>query len=116
MYFKKNGLLLQNLVINLSLGGSYSALIQVENWTDKAPLICVGDKVTDIELIFRVKHFEQRVSIRKAIVVRCEEDNVSGCYACALNFIDLDKAEEKALTELVYVIQREYLKKRPLSI
>ncbi len=116
MYFKKNGLLLQNRVINLSLGGSYGALVRVEAWTDKASFLCVGDKVSDIEVIFRVKHFEQRVSIRKAIVVRCEEGNVPGCYSCALNFIDLDKSEEKALTELIYVIQREYLKKRPLSI
>lgn len=116
MFFKKNGQLMKNHVINLSLGGSFGVLVEGADWSEKSQRLSVGDNITDIEVVFRSKYAEQRVSIRKAIVVRCEDDKESGCYACAVNFLDLDKVEEKALTELIYVIQRENLKKRPFSI
>ncbi len=116
MFFKKNEMLLKNQVINLSLGGSFGALVSIEDLVNKTPNLSVGENITDIEVIFRSKNSEQRVTIRKAIIVRFEEDKLSGCHTCAVHFIDMDKSEEKALTELIYVIQREYLQKRTSSI
>jgi hypothetical protein len=112
MTFKKNGERLTNQVINLSLGGSFGALISSHNMVPPVWPLCVGDVLSDIELIFKTKIFEQRVSIRKASIVRFEENPVLHGYCCAIHFVNMDKSERKALTELIYVIQREYLQKR----
>jgi hypothetical protein len=112
MGFKKYGVRFNKRVINLSLGGSFGALIRSQEMTQSQLPISVGDTLTEIELIFQSKHFEQQVNIRKAVVVRFEENPLLGSSCYALHFLDMDKTEEKALTELIYVIQREYLKKR----
>lgn len=112
MGFKKYGVKFDKKVINLSLGGSFGALISSLNMPEPVLPITVGDTLTEIELIFQSKHFEQRVNIRKAVVVRLEDNLLLHSLCYAIHFLDMDKAEEKALTELIYVIQREYLKKR----
>lgn len=113
MSFYKNGVNIENQVINLSLGGSFCALVR-HPLIEKPDLdIASGDSLRDIELIFRSKFSEsQRLKIRKAIVVRVEEKPDISETFCALHFIDMDKSEEKALTELIYIMQREYFKKR----
>jgi c-di-GMP-binding flagellar brake protein YcgR len=110
--FKKNGALIINEVINLSLGGSFGALISAQNLDHAVCPLCGGDTLTEVDLVFRSKLFEQRVSIRTALVVRFEENPLLRGYCCAIHFVDMDKAEEKALTELIYVIQRECRQKR----
>ena len=112
MGFKKYGVKYNKQVINLSLGGSFGALIRSKNMTQPVLPITVGDTLTEIELVFQSKHFEQRVNIRKAVVVRFEEKPFLHSFCYAIHFLDMDKTEEKALTELIYVIQREYLKNR----
>ncbi|MDO9111377.1 MAG: hypothetical protein Q7U40_12020 [Desulfatirhabdiaceae bacterium] len=112
MAFKNKGALLINEVINLSLGGSFGALITAQNVEHPVCRLCGGDTLTEVDLVFRSKLSEQRVSIRKALVVRFEENPLLRSYCCAIHFVDMDKAEEKALTELIYVIQRECRQKR----
>ncbi|MFH0994508.1 MAG: PilZ domain-containing protein [Pseudomonadota bacterium] len=112
MGFKKYGVRFNKQVINLSLGGSFGALIRSNEMTQPVLPISVGDTLTEIELIFQSKHFEQQVNIRKAVVVRFEDNPLMGSSCYAIHFLDMDKTEEKALTELIYVIQRECLKKR----
>lgn len=112
MWFNKYGVRFNKQVMNLSLGGSFGALIGSPNVTRAELPISVGDMLTDIELIFQKKRFEHRVNIRKAVVVRVEEQPLPHSFRYAVHFLDIDRAEEKALTELIYVIQRDYLKKR----
>ena len=112
MGFKKYGVRFHKQLINLSLGGSFGALIRSQDMTQPALPISVGDTLTEIELVFQSKHFEQRVNIRKAVVVRFEENPLARNFCYAIHFLDMDKTEEKALTELIYVIQRESLNKR----
>lgn len=116
MVFKKSGILLKNQVINLSLGGSFGALISARDRVCPVWPLCVGDALTEIELNFRSKLSGQRVYIRKAKVVRFEENPVLHTCCFAIRFADMNKSEEKALTELIYVIQREYrLKRLPVA-
>ena len=112
MGFKKYGVNINKQVINLSLGGSFGALIRSQDMTQPVLPLSVGDSLTEIELVFQSKHFEQRVNIRKAVVVRLEENPLVRSFCYAIHFLDMDKIEEKALTEMIYVIQREFLKKR----
>lgn len=112
MEFRKKDVVIKNNVINLSLGGSFGALISARNMVYPVWPLCVGDVLTGIELIFRSNLAEQRVCIRKAMVVRFEENPPLNAHYCAIHFIDMDRSEEKALTEMIYVIQREYLKRR----
>ncbi len=112
MGFKKCGITLDTQVINLSLGGAFGALISSKNVTQSVSPVSVGDLLTEIELIFQSQYLEHRVIIRKATVVRFEE-NQSLCSFCySVHFLDMDKTEEKALTDLIYIIQREYLKRK----
>ena len=115
MGFRKYGVKFNKQVINLSLGGSFGALIGNHDMIPPVLPITVGDTLTEIELIFQSKHFEQRVNIRKAVVIRFEDNSLLRGLCYAIHFLDMDKTEEKALTELIYVIQREYLKKRLIA-
>ena len=112
MSFKQCGVKLNTQVINLSLGGSFGALISSKNMTEPVLPVCVGDSLTEIELIFQSQYLEHRVGIREAMVVRFEENQSLSSFCYAIHFLDMDKTEEKALTDLIYVIQREYLKKK----
>jgi c-di-GMP-binding flagellar brake protein YcgR len=112
MGFKQCGVKLNLQVINLSLGGAFGALISSQNTTHSVLPVSAGDLLTEIELIFQSQYLEHRVIIRKATVVRFEENQSLRSFCYAIHFLDMDKAEEKALTDLIYIIQREYLKKK----
>lgn len=111
MSFKKLGIKYVQQLVNLSLGGSYGALIRSQDGALSSDSLLPDDLLTDIEIVFRSILAVHKVNIRKAVVVRCEDRSPSNLFF-ALHFLDVDKAEEKALTELIYFIQREYLKKR----
>ncbi len=107
MVFKKNGVIFKKQVINLSLGGAFGALIGDRNRLEPDWPLCAGDALTGIDLFYRSKLSDQRVIIRKAVVIRCEENPALCRFCCAIHFADMNKSEEKALTELIYVVQRE---------
>jgi len=112
MSFKKCGVKFNTQVIDLSLGGSFGALISNQNITQSVHPVSIGDSLTEIELISQSQYFEHRVNIRKAVVVRCEEDQLLHSCFYAIHFLNMNKTEEKALTDLIYIIQREYLKRK----
>lgn len=111
MSFKKLGIYYVQQLVNLSLGGSYGALISCQAGTLSSEALLPHDLLTDIEIFFRSILSIQKVNIRKAEVVRCDDRSSPNLFV-AMRFLDLDKAEEKALTELIYFIQREQLKNR----
>ncbi len=113
MSFHRNGVKIDNQVVNLSLGGSLCALIRYSYTDESETAISVGDFLTDIELVFRPKFSApQRVKIGRAAVVRVDEKPETPEMLCALQFTQIEKSEEKILTEMIYIMQREYLKKR----
>ncbi len=111
MSFKKLDVNYKQQLVNLSLGGSYGALISFPDGTLSSDALLPHDLLTDIEIVLRSTAAFHKVNIRKAVVVRCDDRSSPNLFA-ALHFLDLDKTEEKALTELIYFIQREYLKNR----
>ena len=109
MSFLKDSIKFNKGVINLSLGGAFGVVI-IDH--DNSVSISTGDSLMHIEMFFKLKNIDHQLNIRKAAVVRLEEKSLRNVYCSAIHFVDIDKTEEKSLTELIYIFQREYLQKR----
>jgi c-di-GMP-binding flagellar brake protein YcgR len=103
-------------VSNVSLGGVLGAIVSSESGTQKGQSLRSGDILEHIQLEFPSSEEDLRVHIIKARVVRWEDGPLASHKHYAIQFIEMDKSEEAALTELVYKFQREFLRRRlPVS-
>lgn len=101
-------------LINISLGGALGELKVKSKTVSKRPALKERQPVFKIRLIFpgQNSNEEQVVSIQKAEVVRIEKDENTHKYKYALRFLYMDRDEKQKLTEHIYRIQREYLKRK----
>jgi c-di-GMP-binding flagellar brake protein YcgR len=104
---------LQVHVQNVSLGGALGDAVGMEAWPRKAIRLKLGDTVENLELVFPPLSGHKRVCVASARVVRADTLTADrGLYG--LQFVRLEKADEKRLLDLIYAYQREYLRKRLL--
>ncbi len=98
-------------VVNLSLGGSFGAWMQQPNGCH--PLeIAVGDIIEHLKLVFRNGPLTRQLTILQAKVVRTEQQASSRDICLACEFLQMDKENERKLTEIIFELQRQILRKR----
>jgi len=96
-------------VLNISSGGVFA----LQRKTIKTqPVYTVGQRIFDMEFIFPAVNEEKRVHIKKAMIIRMEKRHREDRYCYAFQFIDIEKSEKMALTEMIYKFQAEFLRKR----
>ena len=105
--------MLKMKVLNISLGGTLVGLAGPWAVSKNKKVFDVGDYLKDIELVFPLKGKDFRVHIEKAMAVRLEEGPSKAKNCCALQFVSMEEKEERALTELIYKYQRQFLKTKP---
>jgi len=109
IHFTKDSTQLKMGIIDISLGG---ILVMIAKGIEKAPVLNPGDELKDIELVFPTGEETPILHINKALVVRSEKDSSTGRYRYGLQFINIERMEEKALTAAFYQLQRQLLMKR----
>ena len=97
-------------VVDISLGGTLIVLVSPDGFPKKDTVFKVGQYFKDIELVFPLEGKDFRVHIEKATVVRLYEDTERSRKCCALQFINMEEAEKKTLTEFIYKYQRFLLR------
>ena len=104
-------------VINLSIGGSLAALVQADSDVKGSPLFADNYFLKDAELIFPAEIMRQPIKISAIRIKRMKMNTERERYEVALEFYEIDQSEQQKLTDLIYRLQRQSLRKRlPLDI
>lgn len=116
--FSKDGNRLELEVINISIGGSLAALIQASADIPKSsPFIKVAQRLADVALVFPAEIMRQPIQIEVVEVKRMERKSQTSRYELGLEFCQISNSEKKRLTDLIYKLQRQYLRHRlPLDL
>lgn len=104
-------------VIDISLGGSLAVLVQADSTAGQKPLLDDSGELKDVELVFPVEIYRNPIRIKTAAIKRTKINPEAPHYEMALEFTEIGNRHEKLLTDLIYRLQRRYLRKRlPLDI
>jgi len=96
-------------LLNISEGG---ALVGSGKGSSRRPVFQEGDLLRNMTIFFESEDQQMTIPIQKAMVRRLDKDPLTYRYRYALQFMDLGQDETTDLKELIYVFQRDFLKKR----
>ena len=101
-------------LINVSLGGAYGVLIKHNFKFMRGPVLKMDQQVLHSRIVFPGDNAfpGDTIHIKRAEVRRIEHDQESGFYRYALEFKALEQEEKKKLTQVIYDLQRRYLRYR----
>jgi hypothetical protein len=103
---------LKMVVVDFSLGGLLCVVESARERIKKNLILTRGRKIKNLELLFRSDNVTTKISVNEAAIVRVETNPVTGYHQYALQFLSLDKNEEKSLTKTLYRMQRQMLRQR----
>jgi c-di-GMP-binding flagellar brake protein YcgR len=112
LHVEINSKLHKMTVLNVSLGGTLVALVGSLPEYENKQFFKVGNSFEDIELIFPMDGKSFKSKIKKATIVRVVKGSFKPKNCCGLQFVVIDKNEEKALTKFIYKYQQQFLRKR----
>ena len=87
-------------------------LVDVKNNDLRDPILPKATVLKDIELLFPPENKNVKVTVERAEVKRRGKNPLTNQYTYGIEFLKLNPADEKNLTDLIYRIQREFLRKR----
>ncbi len=99
-------------VLDVSLGGTLVIIALEKRDRQTMPGLDVGNELMNLELVFPFDKGDQIVRVQKATVVRLEEEEALGQHQCAIEFTNIRMGDEKSLTEIIYKVQRQFLRER----
>lgn len=100
-------------ILNISQGGLLCVLVRLKKEIRTDPVMKVGDAFSNITLICpNEEEPADTVPIRSAVVRRVEVDPKHYRHRYALEFLDMTFSEKSDLTQIIYRLQREVLRKR----
>jgi hypothetical protein len=107
-----NSKLRKMTVLDVSLGGTLIALYGSMPESENKHFFKVGEVFEDIELLLPIDEKFFKTKINKAAIVRVVKGSLKPKTCCGLQFVSIDKNEEKALTKFIYKYQQRFLRKR----
>jgi hypothetical protein len=101
-------------LINVSLGGSYGVLTKTNFKFMRGPILKMDQQVYDISMVFPGDNDMpgHTVYVKKAEVKRVEHDQDHGFYRYSFEIKEIEKEERNKLTQVIYDLQRWYLRRR----
>lgn len=112
IYFLAMGIKHNLKALNLSRSGILCVNTGSHEKTQKEPKFKIGEVIEDIAIIFPPEKKGQKIQIKKAIVIWFEKDSRSNLHHYGLKFVETKNDQEETLIQMIYKIQREYLRKR----
>jgi c-di-GMP-binding flagellar brake protein YcgR len=112
IHFSKDEKRLELVVMNISIGGSLAAWVQVRaGMPEKSPL-AVAQRYTDVTLVFPAEILQRPIQIEALEIKRIENKAQQGRYELGLEFCQISNSEKRRLTDLIYELQRQHLRHR----
>ena len=99
------------LVLDFSLGGLLCMVESLRDGQDKRRVLFKGRTLNNLDLVFDEEE-TMLIRIMRARIVRTGRNPNNNHEQYAFEFIAIDKAEEKKLTEVLYRMQRKLLRQR----
>ncbi len=99
------------LVLDFSLGGLLCMVESLRDGQEKRRVLFKGRTLNNLDLVFDEEE-TMLIRIMRARIVRTGRNPNNNHEQYAFEFIAIDKAEEKKLTEVLYRMQRKLLRKR----
>ncbi len=101
-------------VVNISLGGLLGVLGRLKKEINTDPVMTVGQLFYDLNVLCPGSEDgpEAAIHIKKAIVRRVEIDSEAYRHRYALEFLTIANRDVRALTQFIYRLQREFLRRR----
>jgi hypothetical protein len=116
LYFETPSAAYEMDIINVSVGGAFGVFGNLKMGTQEDVGLEAGQILDDLQLEFPSKEGDLRVHVKKCLIKRMERDPQTKRYRYALQFSHIEKSEEKALVQIIYRFQREFLRTRlPLN-
>lgn len=112
IYFTGDGKPQRIDVINLSQAGTLGALATKHKNNDADPVLNSGDIINNARLVFKTNSIIGQIEIKKALIVRTETDSLTGNLCFGIQFSEMAREDEKKLTEIIFELQRQFLRKR----
>jgi c-di-GMP-binding flagellar brake protein YcgR len=97
---------------DLSLSGAFATVRVQKRHGPCQPVLSVGQNVTDIEIHFPGGIRDEPICIRKGNVVRMDTRRIRLRVGFAFHFLEIEAANQSALTSAIYDLQRAFLKSR----
>ena len=117
LFFLTGANRLELQVMNISIGGTLAALVQsITDNHENAPF-AVDQMLEDVVLEFPAEILQRPVQIRAVQIKRIERNAETKSVEMGLEFRKISTGEQKRLTDLIYELQRQYLRHRlPLDL
>ena len=104
-------------VLNISIGGSLAAWVQTEADISKNSPLTASQMLENVALVFPVEIMRRPIQVDSVQIKRIEHDPETQRFEAGLEFSNISKHEQKRLTDLIYELQRQYLRHRlPLEL
>ena len=117
IYFSKDGNRLELEVMNISIGGSRAAWVQTQTDMPENSPLAVAQRLQDIALMFPAEILQRPIQVKALEIKRIEKRSQQGRFELGLEFCEICNSEKKRLTDLIYELQRQYLRHRlPLDL
>ncbi|MGD8724280.1 MAG: PilZ domain-containing protein, partial [Desulfobacterales bacterium] len=112
IHFSKDGNRLELEVMNISIGGSLAAWAQTRTDMPENSPLAVAQRLEDVALLFPAEVMREPIHIRSLEIKRIEQKPPANRYELGLEFCEISDNEKKRLTDLIYELQRQYLRHR----
>jgi c-di-GMP-binding flagellar brake protein YcgR len=114
LFFKLGQFQREINLINISMRGALGVLDTFNGENQKKPILKKEDYLKNIEIVFPsdIENDERKLKVIKAIIRRAEHNRQKNIDIYALEFVSMDKNEEKMLTQIIYNLQRMFLQKK----
>lgn len=101
-------------LINISEDGAYGVLVKHNFKFIRGSVLKMEQHVHDVRMLFPGDEDtpEETIHVKRAEVVRVKHDKERGFYRYAFKFKDLEKKERDRLIQVIYALQRKYLRRR----
>lgn len=103
---------LKLLVLDFSLGGLLCMVESIRAGKDNGRVLFKGRTLNNLDLCFKDEEGDTAIHIQRARIVRIGRNPNNNYPQYALEFLALDRAEEKRLTGVLYDMQRKILRQR----
>lgn len=101
-------------MINVSEAGVYGVLVKHNFKFMRGSVLKMEQQIYDIRMIFPGEEEEpdETIAVKRAEVKRIEHDQERGFYRYAFEFKEMEKDERTRLIQVIYALQRKYLRRR----
>ncbi|MGD9121857.1 MAG: PilZ domain-containing protein [Desulfobacterales bacterium] len=112
IHFINDGKRLELEVINISIGGSLAAWVQSRTDMPQNSPLAVTQRFEDVKLVFPAEILQRPIQIEALEIKRIEQKSQHSRYELGIEFDEISDHEKMRLTDLIYELQRQYLRHR----